>query len=57
MWYVKITKVGSVHHFKDVECPTESKRLSNAASQIGGAYYKKYLKYKNKYLQNSIKNI
>jgi hypothetical protein len=41
--------------FHDPECPTDSSRPSAVAGMVGGAYYKKYLKYKNKYLLN--KNI
>ena len=46
--------------FQDKDCPTDSSRPSAAAGMVGGAmvssaYYKKYLKYKNKYLLN--KNI
>jgi len=41
--------------FVDRVCPSDSSRPSDIVSMIGGAYYKKYLKYKNKYLTS--KNI
>ena len=36
--------------FVDKDCPTDSSRPSTTVSMVGGAYYKKYLKYKNKYV-------
>jgi hypothetical protein len=57
MKFVKVIFDGSINsmRFHDPECPTDSSRPSAVAGMVGGAYYKKYLKYKNKYLLN--KNI
>ena len=59
MSFVKIYYINNNHYqFVDQECPIESKRSSDHLNlQTGGAYYKKYLKYKNKYLQSYLKNI
>ena len=41
--------------FNDPECPyVDTRPINRAAIQTGGSYYKKYLKYKNKYIKQSL---
>jgi hypothetical protein len=43
--------VPDIMNFNDPECPyVETRLATRAVKQAGGSYYKKYLKYKNKYL-------
>ena len=57
LYFVKVEgdDIDNITFFND-DCPfVETRTYDRAVIQAGGAYYKKYLKYKNKYF--SKKNI